>query len=249
MSTDTKHPEAAGLMREALEAAVHAMRAPFDGWKGELEAKALALSHAVLSADPAPQAQEPNIATVGKWLDEFTQDRCGCFFESDLIAKWADQLLQGRAYNAKKNPQRYVLLELSPQTEPVYFVVRTEDYWLNEHPSGERRSEVDAEDARRYSFDEHSCPANWLPRVVRIASDIGDAGDRIGMNLDPHGLLRFVRSAWAPPMDRGMDDEDDQIQSAFPEIRQSGWETTTAAEDPDRIRQSRIDGSRLGLKR
>jgi len=135
--------------------------------------------------------------------------------------------------NAKKKPQRYVLLELSPQTEPVYFVVRTEDYWLNEHPSGERRSEVDAEDARRYSFDEHSCPANWLPRVVRIASDIGDAGDRIGMNLDPHGLLRFVRSAWAPPMDRGMDDEDDQIQSAFPEIRQSGWETTTAAEELD----------------
>lgn len=47
-------------VKEALQLAVRAMRAPFDGWKGELEAQALAACNALLAAmgTPRPKAEQ-----------------------------------------------------------------------------------------------------------------------------------------------------------------------------------------------
>lgn len=33
-----------------------------------------------------------------RWLDAFTKDRCGCFFETALVARWIDEFLAGADY-------------------------------------------------------------------------------------------------------------------------------------------------------
>ena len=43
-------PQDAQALRKALELSVQAMRAPFDGWKGELERKALDAARAALGS-------------------------------------------------------------------------------------------------------------------------------------------------------------------------------------------------------
>lgn len=50
-------------LRDALALAIHAMRAPLDDWKGELESKALAAAHAALDApmqEPAGWFESPH---------------------------------------------------------------------------------------------------------------------------------------------------------------------------------------------
>jgi hypothetical protein len=69
------------------------------------------------------------------------------------------------------------LLVLEPQTSPVYFLVPGSRYegrcW---------QSEGTTDDHKRFSYEEHSCPTNWLePEAIRWEGD-----------NDPHGLIKYV---------------------------------------------------------
>lgn len=64
----------------------------------------------------------------------------------------------------------YDLLVLPPQNKPVYLIVSTEDYGRKERDQS-------------FYYNEHTCPTNWIKRVVGIV---------IGDDPDPHGLFEFV---------------------------------------------------------
>jgi hypothetical protein len=66
----------------------------------------------------------------------------------------------------------YDLLVLPPQTKPVYFIVERED-----DPQYNQTDE-----SRKFLYESHSCPTNWL-QLVHMAHD----GDN-----DPHGLILYV---------------------------------------------------------
>lgn len=67
------------------------------------------------------------------------------------------------------------LLVLQPQAKPVYFIVEG----LRFEEDG---SERDEDEEKRFYYDEHSCPTNWLhPEMVYFNGD-----------SDPHGLIEFV---------------------------------------------------------
>jgi hypothetical protein len=79
-------------------------------------------------------------------------------------------------------PKTYDLLVLPPQTQPVYFVVEREDY--------PEYNQTDAD--RKFLYESHSCPTNWL-QPVHMVHD-GDS--------DPHGLIRYIgtkKEADLPP--------------------------------------------------
>ena len=48
---------------------------------------------------------------------------------------------------------------------------------------GSRFQKRPDEDTRRYFYEEHTCPTNWLRDVEEVS---------IGDNTDPHGLWKFV---------------------------------------------------------
>lgn len=92
------------------------------------------------------------------------------------------------------------LLMLEPHDKPIYFVLTGKCYHAN--PS-------DEEDEKRYFYEEHSCPTNWIGDTVMISVD-GDT--------DPHGFLKFVRSIPSPVMPDDLNGEDETIITAFPEV-------------------------------
>lgn len=84
----------------------------------------------------------------------------------------------------KRLPKTYDLLVLPPQDKPVYFIV--------ERPDDPRYNQTDAQ--RKFLYESHSCPTNWL-QPVYMRHD-GDS--------DPHGLIRYVanrKESDLPPSD------------------------------------------------
>lgn len=86
------------------------------------------------------------------------------------------------------NPSEYwvkgiALLKLDPQDHPIYFVVAHDDY---RPKSGDGETEEERDSSRRFLFEEHSCPTNWLRPILVMDRD----------DSDPHGLLTYV--AWKP---------------------------------------------------
>lgn len=71
-------------------------------------------------------------------------------------------------------PKVYDLLVLPPQDKPVYFIVERED-----HPDYNQ-----TDDSRKFLYESHSCPTNWL-KPVHMTHD----GDH-----DPHGLILYIGS-------------------------------------------------------
>jgi len=69
------------------------------------------------------------------------------------------------------------VLKLDPQDHPIYFAIDHLDY----RPS---RPEDDTErdESRRFLFESHSCPTNWLKPILVVDGD----------DTDPHGLLKYV---------------------------------------------------------
>jgi hypothetical protein len=92
------------------------------------------------------------------------------------------------------------LLILEPHEKPIYFVMAGKRY---------REKPDDEDDGKRYFYEEHSCPTNWIGDTVMISVD-GDT--------DPHGLLKFVRSIPSPVMPDDPNAEDETIIAAFPEV-------------------------------
>ena len=68
----------------------------------------------------------------------------------------------------------YDLLVLPPQDKPVYFIVEREDDPLYNQ----------TDEQRKFLYESHSCPTNWLEPVYMVHDG----------NSDPHGLIRYVAS-------------------------------------------------------
>ncbi len=115
---------------------------------------------------------------------------------------------QGKANGAATEVQKVAsrfsktldLLMLEPHDKPIYFVMAGKRYHAN--PGDEY-------DGKRYFYEEHSCPTNWICNTVMISVD-GDT--------DPHGFLKFVRSIPRTVMPDDPNAEDDTIIAAFPEV-------------------------------
>ena len=104
-------------------------------------------------------------------------------------------------------PELLHLLRLTPQTEPVYFVLRRPDFGLRD-----RRRAFDPaldNESQTFFFDEHSCPTNWINHISMIS---------VGGDHDPHGLLEHVRTVPAPAQQDEPEDEDDLTLALFPEL-------------------------------
>lgn len=69
---------------------------------------------------------------------------------------------------------QYVLLELPPQKESIFFEVEGMRF----------EADID-EDHDRYYYEEHTCPTNWFRKVLEVS---------IGKDGDPHGLWKHVRT-------------------------------------------------------
>jgi len=90
----------------------------------------------------------------------------------------------------KKRPKTYDLLVLPPQDKPVYFIVeRDDDPAYNE-----------TDEQRKFLYESHSCPTNWLQPVYMVHDG----------NNDPHGLIRYManrkESVLPPDSDVGPND-------------------------------------------
>lgn len=80
-----------------------------------------------------------------------------------------------------KTKPSVTLLKLEAGSSPVFIILD------NPRNAGETIEQI--KEHQQYVFEEHSCPANWMPQCVAIIQD-GDP--------DPHGFLTFVRSADVP---------------------------------------------------
>lgn len=133
-------------------------------------------------------AHLPAGATFGPWYCR----ECGGSFSGVIGADGDISLALERE---RKVPTLDVLV-LPPQAKPVYFVVEGMRF------TGGRRTVDDEAESKRFFYESHSCPTNWL-RPEMLYHD-GDA--------DPHGLIEFVRSVDAdsvpPDEDHGPNDHD-----------------------------------------
>ena len=90
--------------------------------------------------------------------------------------------------------------------EPVYFIVQGLASIKPE--DAEWRQPLD----NSYTYDEHSCPTNYIP-VEAVYTTYED---------DPHGVFEYVRSAWYPAaMDETGADTDAIMRGLFPETMET----------------------------
>ena len=101
-------------------------------------------------------------------------DACGGSYTGQ---RGPDGRLQVELYGDRKIATVDVLV-LRPQAQPVYFVVEGARYVGGKPPS------FGIEESKRFYYEEHSCPTNWL-RPIMVYHEQDD---------DPHGLIEFVRS-------------------------------------------------------
>lgn len=120
-------------------------------------------------------------------------DSCGGSFTGTANGS-ETQVVKGRWYFKKT----YDLLVLEPQDKPVYFVI------------GGRNYDGDNGEHKRYFYEEHSCPINWLRDISMISFDA---------DVDPHGVLSYMRSVEIPA-NLEPSAEDQFIISQFPEVVQ-----------------------------
>lgn len=98
------------------------------------------------------------------------------------------------------------VLMLPPQETPVYFVVEGARYEGQRHGGDTPEAEH-----KRFYYEEHSCPTNWLEPVM-VYHD-GDS--------DPHGLIEFVATrddATFPPDENYGPNDRDRAMIEFIEI-------------------------------
>ena len=110
----------------------------------------------------------------------------------------------------KAKPKTYDLLVLPPQDKPVYFIVERDD-----NPEYNQ-----TDDERKFLYESHSCPTNWL-RPVYMAHD-GDS--------DPHGLIRYVGNRKASELPKDDIMSPNEQTDAFDE-----WIASTKGVIPPRI--------------
>lgn len=125
------------------------------------------------------------------------------------------------------NEKLLCLLKFNGKDGPTYFVMKDE-MDLRETDTDERIAEL-----RKFFYEEHSCPTNWLSRCIMVAQD-GDT--------DPHGFLEFVRFVRVPDDVQTNEDphsypkwniyDDEVIAKLLPEVTEK-WPQTVAKLSPD----------------
>lgn len=120
----------------------------------------------LLGEGPCATTKDYPRRRAGPWFC----DDCGQGWDLEYDADSVD--LTPTKGGREKMIRDWCILELPPQTEPVRFKVR-----------GMRFEQAIEEDNRRYFYEEHTCPTNWLRDVKEIA---------IGAETDPHGLWKLV---------------------------------------------------------
>ena len=134
--------------------------------------------------------------TFGPWYC----GACGTAYEG-VVKNGKDVLI--KVSEGRRLDDTLVLLQLPPQKESVYLVVKGMMF------DGELN-----EDGKRYHYDQHTCPTNYLKDSVALI---------IGNDDDPHGLFRFVRAI--PMKDAVMQQHnEDEVDSlaTFPEVLTGG---------------------------
>jgi hypothetical protein len=80
-----------------------------------------------------------------------------------------------------------VLLKLEPDAGDVYLTVRGMHFTKD----GELPDHARFEDGDRYHYNEHTCPTNYLHRVIEILQVMPDGME----STDPHGIFEYVMTA------------------------------------------------------
>lgn len=133
-------------------------------------------------------------------------DECGGSFLGNTAA---DETIDLELLAERKVETLDVLL-LKPQKKSVYFIVPGARY------EGRGPSEKTVAEHKRYYYEMHSCPTNWLkPKMVYHDGD-----------ADPHGLFTFVSTvdlkALPPDEDLGPNDHD-RAMAALIEDHDIDW--------------------------
>jgi hypothetical protein len=130
--------------------------------------------------------------------------------EAERVLKPDDKMAWPRG-GAGRLVETLDLIAIDPKEgPPIYFVV--EGY-------GEE-DDVLMQSGRRYFYEEHDCPMNFLaghpPKLIAIAQ---------GGDFDPHGIVRHVRSIRLPgPVTiarQNAEGLDEALAAAFPELLES----------------------------
>ena len=103
-------------------------------------------------------------------------DECG---KSYVVRAYPDRRVEVEKRDEIKI-KTFDLLMLPPQDKPVYFVLSGMRFEGNRWPSD------DEVESKRFYYESHSCPTNWLKPDMVMGFMDGD------WDTDPHGLLRFV---------------------------------------------------------
>lgn len=112
---------------------------------------------------------------VGSTFGPWSCDECGRSYKGKRTSDGADTFKCEGVHTPTLD-----LLVFPPSDKPLYFVIRGLNYSRASWNSGD----TSVHDQKRYSYEEHSCPTNWLKQIELLAFD-GDP--------DPHGALQFVR--------------------------------------------------------
>lgn len=106
--------------------------------------------------------------------------------------------------HAEREYQTLDLLALQPSPKPLYVVLR------GVIVTKALASPDEEGDSKRFYYEEHSCPTNWLRHPEMVA---------LGGDTDPHGVLRFLRYV---PIDgfpaRDPNEQDAWLRRVFPEV-------------------------------
>ncbi len=122
-----------------------------------------------------------HILSGGEWAGGFGPWSC-----DDCGHSITGKLMPDGSLDIEEHAEQWVktidVLMLPPQSKPVYFVLETKrwipaaDSWMANKP------EHDEAAGKRFLYESHSCPTNWLKPAMMYYD--GDS--------DPHGLIEFV---------------------------------------------------------
>jgi len=83
-----------------------------------------------------------------------------------------------------------VLLKLEPDAGDVYLTVKGMQFTNGDVPDHAR-----FEDGDRYHYNEHTCPTNYLRRVIEILQVMPERNGKRMESTDPHGIFDYVMTA------------------------------------------------------
>lgn len=116
-----------------------------------------------------------------------TAINCGAEYRGQVFADGSATV----AVTGKREIKVRALLRLKPSAGPILIEVDGIDFL----DLGQKVEDVDLTESKRYWFEEHTCPTNFVSDVVHLWS---------GDDADPHGLFELLDVVPAPPEHHGV---------------------------------------------